>query len=173
MKAPMLLAWLSAAALLPAQSTFDPVVADQIRHQQEEIERLRRETNGAPTPMQKSAAELDEEARKSAGVSKADWEKRKGENDPFRNDTFTNSRSKAAQGTNTDDAAFKAALLNSLKIAIARYPQFADRNSEFTKKYVEIENRLAAQRNPIILQANAPERVADIVAGELKITPKR
>jgi len=177
---------LLAARALFAQSSFDPVVADQIRHQQQELERLKRQMKGEPEPpptppeppsahfvyppdgyeralakyeadlaryeaahgIKRDAAtqaQIDEIHRKSAGISRADWEKRKLKNDPFSNGTFNHSSQAAAtQSSAVDDGLYKAALLNSLKIAIGRYPQFADPNSAFTKKYIEVSARRKA-----------------------------
>src|SRR5438105_4634262 len=49
MKLSILAICLLAGSVL-AQSKFDPVVADQIRHQQQELEALKRKVNGEPEP---------------------------------------------------------------------------------------------------------------------------
>lgn len=61
--------------------------------------------------------------------------------------------------------------LQSRKLAAKRYPQLGDLNSGLTKTYLEIWARLTAEGNPIVSQANAAERIADMAAGELKISP--
>jgi hypothetical protein len=61
--------------------------------------------------------------------------------------------------------------LQSRKLAAKRYPQLGDLNSGLTKTYLEIWARLIAEENPIVSHANAAERIADMAAGELKISP--
>ncbi len=55
--------------------------------------------------------------------------------------------------------------------ASQRYPQLDDPNSDLTKKYLEIAKRLADAGNPLVNEPNAAERIADMAAAELKISP--
>jgi hypothetical protein len=64
-------------------------------------------------------------------------------------------------------AALEAATERSRQAAIARYPECADPHSEFSKKCAEIFDRLKAQRNSLVYQTDAPERVADMASAEL------
>jgi hypothetical protein len=68
---------------------------------------------------------------------------------------------------------FKAALENSKARAIQRYPDCADPKSQFSKKMVEIADRLETEGSNLVYQPESPERIADMVAGDLKITPKQ
>jgi hypothetical protein len=68
---------------------------------------------------------------------------------------------------------FKAALEDSKGRAIQRYPDCADPQSQFSKKIVEIANRLEKEGSDLVYKAESPERIADMAAGDLKITPKQ
>jgi hypothetical protein len=124
---------------------------------------------------QKSATELNEEARKSAQMSRADWEARKPQNNAFTNGTF--QRDRTIRDMNVSQSPVPVVpedpTMKSRIIAAQRYPQLGDPNSVLTKKYLEIVARLNAEGNPVVNQPNAAERVADMAAGELKIAPAK
>jgi hypothetical protein len=61
---------------------------------------------------------------------------------------------------------FKAAVEKSKARAIRRYPECANPNSQFSKKMVEIADRLEKEGNDLIYQADSPERIADMAASE-------
>jgi len=72
----------------------------------------------------------------------------------------------AVQATTDQDASMASRIL-----AGQRYPQLGDPNSDLTKKYLEIAKRLADAGNPLVNEPNAAERIADMAAAELKISP--
>jgi hypothetical protein len=72
-----------------------------------------------------------------------------------------------------NSAEFKAAVQRSKEIAMARYPQCVDPSSDLSKKMVEIADRLEAQGSNLVYRADAPERIADMAANELRIAPKQ
>jgi hypothetical protein len=57
--------------------------------------------------------------------------------------------------------------------AAKRYPEFADPNSELTKKYLEIQKRLTEERSAIMDDSDYPKHIADMAAKELGIAPKQ
>lgn len=127
-------------------------------------------SNATPA-RQKTAAEIDEQLRKSAHMSVADWEKRKSENNAFTNGTFAARAPVPATMPSAQAAATISPQLASQITAGRRYPQLTDANSEMTKAYLAIGARLAAEGSAIVKAPNAAERIADMAAGELRISP--
>lgn len=136
----------------------------------------------------KSARELDEMARLSAGISPADWEKRKPQNDPFRNGTFRPQTSApvsaapvAAVARPTPpmplaaplDPVFEAASNQSAAIAVLVYPDSKTEGTALRTRIIEIADRLEREKSQLIESPNAPFLIARMAARELGIAPVR
>jgi hypothetical protein len=140
------------------------------------------------TPQQpKSAAEVDQDTRISAGISSADWEKSKKSNDPFTNGTFKSAAERqqapvvpAATVAPTispledpNNAEFKAAVIASQNMAVRIYPDSGVNGTPLAKKMIEIADRMEAQKNPLVYSYDAPFKIAQMAANELGIAPKQ
>jgi hypothetical protein len=115
----------------------------------------------------KSAAELDEQARKASGMSRADWDARKPENNAFENGFFKRRTNDAPVSSPLEEWNRAALETASQKRAAQKYPVLGDPNSELSRKYLEIQKRLADENSPISKDSNAAERIADMAAAEL------
>jgi chromosome segregation ATPase len=70
-----------------------------------------------------------------------------------------------------EQADFDQRVEQSKQRVLQRYPDASDINSDFSKKMVEIRDRLEREGNPVIHQTAAHQRIADMAAGALGISP--
>lgn len=71
-----------------------------------------------------------------------------------------------------EQSAFQAQVSESQAKTVAIYPAAADDNSALAKKMIEIADRMEEQENPLVFQADAPFKIAQMAANELGIAPR-
>lgn len=75
--------------------------------------------------------------------------------------------------TKPEDFSFAQRVEQSKRIAIARYPECAQPRSAFSRKMLEIADRLEREGNDLVYRSDSPERIADMAAGALGISPRQ
>lgn len=126
-----------------AQSNFDPVVANQINNLKEDIEKLK-----------KGAASSAGEHAKVVELQR--------ENEALRQEIYQLRK-----------AEFDRAVKESRAEAVRLYPDAGIDGSDFSKKMIEIADRLEAEGNQLVYQADAPLRIAHMAANDLGVAPKQ
>lgn len=192
------IAFLFLANCALAQSNFDPLVADQIRHLkeqqgqlQQQNEAIARQLGLPPTPPPTNAGKVwtnsrtgatrvdrlsaDYEKNRAAALAKyqADLERFNAAQELHRQHQIAQQIEQRGTVVQSPAPAQNDPSLASRIRAAERYPQLGDPNCVFTKKYLEIAKRLAEARSPIVNQPDAAERVADMTAAELKAEPAK
>jgi hypothetical protein len=69
-------------------------------------------------------------------------------------------------------AEFSKAVEHSKAEMLRIYPDAGVNGSELSKKIIEIADRMEAQGNPLVHQADAPLKIAQMAANELGVPPK-
>ena len=75
------------------------------------------------------------------------------------------------QGTAKQQMSYDQRVKKSKQTALLRYPVARDPNSEFSKTMVEIADRLEQEGNQLAYQPESIERIADMAAGALGVSP--
>ncbi len=189
------------ASYVFAQSNFDPLVVDQIRQMKEQQEQLKRQHDELalqlgvrPTPPPTDAGKVwrnektgatrvdrlspDYERNRAAALAKyeqdlARWntaQQAKRENEARQQELQRQFEQRQVPAQPVQQTAVDRTLASRM-LAAQRYPALLDPNSEFTRKYLEIGERLRAAGSPILRDSNSAERIADLTAGEMKVLP--